>query len=74
MQKKRSKLEKMVKESESSISELESKLEELDRQLQDVENASNMEMVEQYSQLQKKLDAEMHKWEQWSTELDKIII
>ena len=64
----------MVKESESSISELESKLEELDKQLQDVENASNMAMVEQYSQLQKKLDAEMDKWEQWSTELDKIII
>ena len=74
LQKKRSKLEKMVKESESSISELESKLEELDKQLQDVENASNMAMVEQYSQLQKKLDAEMDKWEQWSTELDKIII
>ena len=74
LQKKRSKLEKMVKESESSISELESKLEELDKQLQDVENASNMAMVEQCSQLQKKLDAEMDKWEQWSTELDKIII
>lgn len=74
LQKKRSRLEKAVKESENLISELEKELENLDLKLQDVENASNMTLVEQYTQLQKKMDTELEKWEKLSAELDNLII
>ena len=74
LQKRRSRLEKSVKESESRIAEMEKELEQLDMQLQEVENASNMALVEQYTQLQRKMDTEMEKWEKLSTELDGIVI
>ncbi|MGN0221865.1 MAG: ABC-F family ATP-binding cassette domain-containing protein [Prevotella sp.] len=72
--KKRGKLEKSIKDSESRISEMEKELEKIDTQLQDVENASNMALVEQYTQLKKKMDVELERWEKLSMELDNIII
>ena len=74
LQKKRSRLEKSVRDSEMRIAEMEKELEQLDMQLQEVENASNMALVEQYTQLQRKMDVEMEKWEKLSTELDGIVI
>ena len=69
-QKKISRIQKQVKESEKRIEELEAKLEELGKQLEQPENASDMTLVNKYTELQSALDEEMQKWEELSLQLE----
>lgn len=72
-QKKISKAEKAVAASEQKISEMEEQLKQLDEKLMDPVNASNMEMVTEYTQVKTALDQEVEHWEQLSEELDNIM-
>ena len=65
-QKKISRIQKQVKESEKRIEDMEAKLEELGKQLEQPENASDMTLVNKYTELQSALDEEMQKWEELS--------
>ena len=69
-QKKISRIQKQVKESEKRIEEMETKLEELGKQLEQPENASDMTLVNKYTELQSALDEEMQKWEELSLQLE----
>ena len=69
-QKKISRIQKQVKESEKRIEEMEAKLEELGKQLEQPENASDMTLVNKYTELQSSLDEEMQKWEELSLQLE----
>ncbi len=69
-QKKISRRQKQVKESEKRIEEMEAKLEELGKQLEQPENASDMTLVNKYTELQSSLDEEMQKWEELSLQLE----
>ena len=69
-QKKISRIQKQVKESEKRIEEMEAKLEELGKQLEQPENASDMTLVDKYTELQSALDEEMQKWEELSLQLE----
>ena len=69
-QKKISRIQKQVKESEKRIEEMEAKLEELGKQLEQPENASDMTLVNKYTELQSALAEEMQKWEELSLQLE----
>ena len=69
-QKKISRIQKQVKESEKRIEDMETKLEELGKQLEQPENASDMTLVNKYTELQSSLDEEMQKWEELSLQLE----
>ena len=69
-QKKISRIQKQVKESEKRIEDMEAKLEELGEQLEQPENASDMTLVNKYTELQSALDEEMQKWEELSLQLE----
>ena len=69
-QKKISRIQKQVKESEKRIEDMETKLEELGKQLEQPENASDMTLVNKYTELQSALDEEMQKWEELSLQLE----
>lgn len=69
-QKKISRIQKQVKESEKRMEEMEAKLEELGKQLEQPENASDMTLVNKYTELQSSLDEEMQKWEELSLQLE----
>ena len=69
-QKKISRIQKQVKESEKRIEEMEAKLEEVGKQLEQPENASDMTLVNKYTELQSALDEEMQKWEELSLQLE----
>ena len=69
-QKKISRIQKQVKESEKRIEDMEAKLEELGKQLEQPENASDMTLVNKYTELQSSLDEEMQKWEELSLQLE----
>ncbi|MDY5681420.1 MAG: ABC-F family ATP-binding cassette domain-containing protein [Prevotella sp.] len=69
-QKKISRIQKQVKESEKRIEDMEAKLEELGKQLEQPENASDMTLVNKYTELQSALDEEMQKWEDLSLQLE----
>ena len=71
-QRAKNKLEKAVKMSESKIEEMENRLKELDEILAQPENASNMELVTEYTSTKKCLDEEVERWEQLSEELEKL--
>ena len=49
---------------------MESKLSDLAKQLESPENAANMSLVNQYTEMQSSLDAEMAKWEELSLSLE----
>ena len=70
--KKISKAEKAVKESEAKIEKLEAKLKELDELLMAPENAANMAMVNEYTDVKGELDAEVERWEQASETLESL--
>lgn len=70
LQKKISRIQKQVKESEKRIEDMEAKLEELGKQLEQPENASDMTLVNKYTELQSALDEEMQKWEELSLQLE----
>ena len=72
LQKKISKAEKAVKESETKIEKLEAKLKELDELLMQPENAANMAMVTEYTDVKRDLDEEVERWEQASETLESL--
>ena len=71
IQKKINRLQKAVKESEGNIEKLETRIHELDVILYDPANASNMELVNEYTDTKAKLDDEELKWTSLSEELEE---
>ena len=70
IQKKIRKAQRAVEESESKIAKLEARKKELDDLLMTPENASNMELVTEYTNLQRELDEENERWLILSEELE----
>ena len=73
-QKQLRKAEKAVEESERKINDMERRLKELDDLLMKPENASNMELVTEYTTTKKSLDEEVERWEKLSEELEQLSI
>ena len=71
-QKRLRKAEKDVKDAEARIEALEKRLKELDVQLSEAENASNMALVNEYTDVQNRLDGEVERWEQLAEQLEKM--
>ena len=71
-QKKIRKAEKAVKECETKIVKLETRKAEIDALLMKPENATNMELVTEYTELMKSLDEENENWMMLSEELEEI--
>ena len=72
LQKKIRKAEKAVKECETKIEKLETRKAEIDALLMKPENATNMELVTEYTELMKSLDEENENWMMLSEELEEI--
>ena len=72
IQKKIRKAQRAVEESESKIAKLETRKKELDDLLMTPENASNMELVTEYTNLQRELDEENERWLILSEELETL--
>ena len=51
---------------------MEQKLSELDKLLTDPKNASDMNLVEEYTDVKRKLDDEVDRWERLSEELKSL--
>ena len=73
-QKKIRKVQRVVEESEAKIAKLEARKSELDELLMAPENASNMELVTEYTNLQRELDEENERWLILSEELETLNI
>ena len=73
-QKKIRKAQRAVDESEAKIAKLEARKSELDELLMAPENASNMELVTEYTNLQRELDEENDRWMVLSEELETLNI
>ena len=71
-QKKIRKAQRAVDESEAKIAKLEARKSELDELLMAPENASNMELVTEYTNLQRELDEENERWLMLSEELETL--
>ncbi len=71
MQKKINRLQKAVKESEAKIEKWETRIHELDTILYDPANASNMELINEYTDTKAKLDDEELKWTSLSEQLEE---
>ncbi len=71
-QKKIRKAEKAVKECEKKIASLEARKKEIDNLLMKPENASNMDLITEYTSLMKVLDEENEKWMVLSEELEEV--
>ena len=69
-QKRKNRLEKAVKQSETKIEQMEQRLKELDELLMVPENASDMTLVTEYTSIKRSLDEEVERWEKYSEELD----
>ena len=69
-QKKINKIQKQIKACEEKIATLEARLDELGKQLEDPANASDMKLVNQYTETQEALDKEMETWEELSLQLE----
>ena len=65
-QKKINKIQKQIKACEEKIATLEARLDELGKKLEDPANASDMKLVNQYTEVQEALDKEMETWEELS--------
>ena len=70
LQKKIRKAQRTVDDSEAKIAKLEARKSELDELLMAPENASNMELVSEYTNLQRELDEENDRWLILSEELE----
>ena len=71
-QKRLRKAERAVEESERKIADMERRLKELDSLLMNPENASNMELVTEYTTTKAALDEEVERWEKLSEELESL--
>ena len=69
-QKKINKIQKQIKACEEKIATLEARLDELGIKLEDPANASDMKLVNQYTETQEALDKEMETWEELSMKLE----
>ena len=72
LQKKIRKAQRAVDDSEAKIAKLEARKSELDELLMAPENASNMELVTEYTNLQRELDEENERWLVLSEELETL--
>ena len=70
--KKVSKAEKAVKECEARIASMEKRIGELNVLLSDVDNASDMTLVSEYTSVQRALDCENEKWIELSETLEEL--
>ena len=71
-QKKLNKAEKAVKECENRIAKMEQRIKELDAILADPKNASNMELVTEYTTIKQNLDEENEQWFTLSESLSEL--
>ena len=71
-QKKLNKAEKAVKECENRIAKMEQRIKELDALLADSKNASNMELVTEYTMIKQHLDEENEQWFTLSESLSEL--
>lgn len=71
-QKKLNKAEKAVKECENRIAKMEQRIKELDVLLADPKNASNMELVTEYTTIKQNLDEENDQWFTLSESLSEL--
>lgn len=71
-QKKLNKAEKAVKECENRIVKMEQRIKELDALLADPKNASNMELVTEYTTIKQNLDEENEQWFTLSESLSEL--
>lgn len=71
-QKKIRRAEKLVEESEKKIGAMESRLKELDNILCTPEGASNMELINEYTSIKKRMDEEEERWTTLSEELESL--
>lgn len=71
-QKELRKAQKAVDESERLISQMELRIKELDTLFANPENASNMELVTEYTSVKQKLDEENERWLALSEQLEKL--
>ena len=69
-----SKLQKQVAEVEKKIAALDDRLSELDTLLSDPENASDMSLVNEYSDISEQQQKAMETWEKISMELESVKI
>lgn len=69
-QKKVKRVEKAVKASEEKISQMEARIKEMDKMLMNPKYATDMKLIEEYSQTMKALDEENDRWMQLSEELE----
>ena len=71
-QKKIRKAQRAVEEAEKKIASLEARIKELDDLLMDPKNASNMELVNEYTSTQAALDRENNQWMELSEALESL--
>lgn len=71
-QKRINRAEKAVKESEAAIERMETRLKELDEILCKPENASNMDLINEYTATKRNMDDEVERWEKLSEELEEL--
>lgn len=70
-QKKVRKLKRSIEESEAKIASMEKRIAELNTILSQPENASNMELVTEYTSVQRALDAENERWMELNEKMEK---
>lgn len=73
-QKQVTRIQKQINEAEKKIADYEAKIAELDEKLCDPANASDMKLVNEYTDTQALLDKEMERWEELSEKLEEIKI
>lgn len=71
-QKKVRKLKRSIEESEAKIASMEKRIAELNTILSQPENASNMELVTEYTSIQRALDAENERWMELNEKMEKL--
>ncbi len=71
-QKRQRKAQRDVEESEKKIAKMEARINELDQLLMKPENASDMELVTEYTELRRALDEENDRWLTLSEALEKL--
>lgn len=71
-QKKVRKLKRNIEESEAKIASMEKRIAELNTILSQPENASNMELVTEYTSIQRALDAENERWMELNEKMEKL--
>ena len=72
LQKKIRKAEKAVEEAEKTIAELEERLKQLGIKLSEPENASNIRLVDEYSDVKRQLDEQVERWERLAEEAERV--